>query len=418
MIRSLFKNSAWIFLSQVIVKGISFVYTIFLANRLGVEGFGLYSAALAYFSLFSSFSDVGLSRYLIREGARNNNELNRLLTTTVILRLALVLLLLFGSLILLQALDQDPMRRYLSILAMLAVIPQAVALTFDGALVAVQKIKLSSIGVLTLSLLTTSLGFYFINNGYGETGALSALIIAEILYAMLMCYFVVTSKIHFPYTPGILQDTKKILKGSLPYGILGVLGLIYFKIDTLLLSYLRDSYETGLYSASYRFLEALVFIPSAVATAAFPVLSKLHEVDNAQVKRIYLSSVKVLGGLSILITLGYLFILPTLIQTFLPEYRTSVGVIRILALTIPFMFIHVPAAVVLLTSDRFLKPVIFLSLLTVGFNLIGNLIFIPIYGVYAAAWITVLSEVLSFVVFFWLLYAKLLKQLHTSSRGA
>lgn len=409
MITSLFKNSAWIFLSQFIIKGISFVYTIFLADRLGVEGFGLYSVALAYFSLFASISDVGLSRYLIREGARDNSELNRLLTTTVILRLLLVLVLLVGGLLLLQNFDDDPTRRYLSMLAMLAVIPQAVALTFDGALIAIQKIKLSSLGVLILSILTTVLGFYFVNNGYGETGALSALIIAEILYAGVMCYFVIRSRIHFPFTHGILEDTTKILKGSLPYGILGILGLIYFKIDTLLLSYLKGSYETGLYSAAYRFLEALVFIPSAVATAAFPVLSRLHEVDNAQVKRIYLSSVKLLGGLSIIITLGYLLILPSLISYFLPDYQDSVEVIRILALTIPFMFIHVPAAVVLLTSDKFLKPVIYLSLLTVGFNIIANLLLIPTYGVYAAAWITVASEILSFAVFFGLLYKKLLR---------
>ena len=84
-------------------------------------------------------------------------------------------------------------------------------------------------------------------------------------------------------------------------------------------------------------------------------------------------------------------------------------VIQILALTIPFMFIHVPAAVVLLTSDKFLKPVIILSLLTVGFNVIANLLLIPTYGIYAAAWITVASEILSFTVFFLLLYKRLLR---------
>jgi len=409
VIGALFKNSAWILLSQTIIKGISFAYTIFLAGKLGVDGFGLYSVALAYFSLFASFSDIGLSRYLIREGAKDHNELNRLLTTTILLRLVLVLILLFGALILLRNFDPDPFRLHLSMLAMLAVIPQAIALTFDGALIAIQKIKLSSLGVLLLSLLTTALGFYFVNNGYGETGALSALIVAEILYAIIMCYLLIKSGVHFPYTHGLFHNLKNIFLGSIPYGILGVMGLIYFKVDTLLLSYLRGSYETGLYSAAYRFLEALVFIPSAVATAAFPVLSRLHEVDNSQVKKIYLSSVKALGGLSIIITLGYIFLLPYLITYFLPEYQDSVQVIQILALTIPFMFIHVPAAVVLLTSDKFLKPVIILSLLTVGFNVIANLLLIPTYGIYAAAWITVASEILSFTVFFLLLYKRLLR---------
>ena len=214
MIGALFKNSAWILLSQTIIKGISFAYTIFLAGKLGVDGFGLYSVALAYFSLFASFSDIGLSRYLIREGAKDHNELNRLLTTTILLRLVLVLILLFGALILLRNFDPDPFRLHLSMLAMLAVIPQAIALTFDGALISIQKIKLSSLGVLLLSLLTTALGFYFVNNGYGETGALSALIVAEILYAIIMCYLLIKSGVHFPYTHGLFHNLKNIFLGS------------------------------------------------------------------------------------------------------------------------------------------------------------------------------------------------------------
>ncbi len=409
LMNNLLKNSSWIFASQSLIKVISFFFTIYLAQKLGVEGFGLYSAALAYFSLFSSFSDIGLSRYLIREGAKDNDELNRLLSTTIILRLILVISILFASIALLNIFDNDPTRRYLSILAMLAVIPQAVALTFDGALVAIQKIKLSSIGVLILSLLTTGIGFYMVENGFAETGVLSALIIGEIIYAALMCYFVVKSGIHFPYTSQGLGSLKNILWGSLPYGILGFMGLIYFKIDTLFLSYLRGSYETGLYNVAYRFLEALIFIPSALTTAAFPVLSRLHDVDNKQIKKIYYSSVLVLGALAVVFTLGYLFILPIILPIILPQYSESIDVIRILALTIPFMFIHVPGAAVLLTSDKLLKPVIYLSLITVGFNIIANLIFIPIYGLYAAAWITVFSEVLSFAVFFALLYMRILR---------
>lgn len=405
---NILKNSSWVFGAQSLVKVISFVFTIYLAGKLGVEGFGLYSAALAYFSLFASVSDIGLSRYLIREGARDTEKLNNLLTVTLILRLILIISVLLIVTSFLLIFDNDPIRRYLSILAMLAIIPQAVALTFDAVLVAKQSIKLSSIGVFILSLLTTSIGYFMTESGYGAKGVLFSLIMAEVLYAGLMGYFVVSSGIHFTQIKK-LGNLKEIILGSLPYGILGIMGLVYFKIDTLFLSYLRGSYETGLYTVSYRFLEALVFIPSALTTAAFPVLSRLHGVDNRQIKKIYYFSVLILGGLSVVFTLGYLFVLPVFLQTLLPEYVESVNIIRILSLTIPFMFIHVPGAAVLLTSDKLLKPVIYLSFITLGFNVISNLIFIPIYGIYAAAWITVASEALSFIVFFLLLYKKILR---------
>ena len=39
--------------------------------------------------------------------------------------------------------------------------------------------------------------------------------------------------------------------GSLPYGLLGILGLLYFRIDTILLSYLRGNFETEIAAGTY-----------------------------------------------------------------------------------------------------------------------------------------------------------------------
>ncbi|KKQ83069.1 MAG: Polysaccharide biosynthesis protein, partial [Candidatus Daviesbacteria bacterium GW2011_GWF2_38_7] len=89
-------------------------------------------------------------------------------------------------------------------------------------------------------------------------------------------------------------------------------------------------------------------------------------------------------------------------------YSQSIPVIKILSLAIPFMFIHAPAVSLLLSTDKYLKDVLILSVLAVSFNIIANLIFIPKYGLFAAAYVTVLSEILSFVVFFLLIKKRIL----------
>lgn len=405
---TIFKNSLWLFSAQTVVKIISFLYTIFLARSLGVDNFGIYTAALAYFALFSSLADFGFNRYLIREGAQSQDRLHQLVWSTVCTRLAFVSVLFMAFSILLWWLDPDSLRVGVSLLAIIAVLPQSIAFTFDAVLVAKEKLWLSSIGLLILSIVTTVAGFYFVTQGLDVIGAVTALVIGESAYMFGLWWILRRQQMNFQLHIS-WKDIQTIISGSLPYGLLAVLGLVYFRIDSLMLSYMRGSYETGLYGAAYRFLEAVVFIPSALATAMFPVLSRLHEKNNAEVKKLYFSSLRFLAGLSVVVLGGFLFVLPMMVLWLLPQYAESIEALKILSWTIPFLFLHVAGTIVLLSSQKYLKEVIQLSLLTVGFNIVANLLIIPRYGFIGASYVTVASEALSFFVFFGLIYYRLLR---------
>jgi len=107
--------------------------------------------------------------------------------------------------------------------------------------------------------------------------------------------------------------------------------------------------------------------------------------------------------------LGYIFILPAVFSFFLPQYLPATQAIKILAWSLPFIFMATPGVQVLLSTDKYLKQVIFYSVFTVAFNIILNLILIPQFGFLAAAWVTVASDVLSFVVFYGLIMRKIFK---------
>lgn len=401
------KNSSYILFAQVITKIISFFYTIYLANILGVANFGLYYAALAYFSLVSSFADLGFNRFLIREGAKDEQKLQKYLGATILIRLLLNLVIFVGLVWLLMIFDNDPQRKYLSIWALLAVVPQSIALTFDAALVAKQNFKLSAIGLIGLSVLTTLFGF-FLAGILGSLGAVYGLVLGQFCYCAILFIFILMSQIK----PTLFinpAEIKLIIKGSVPYGILLVLGFIYFKIDGLMLVYLRGPTQTGIYGAAYKFLDAIVFVPSAIATALFPVIAQLEQNNYSKIKSIYISSLKLLGFLSIPVFLGYYFIAPLVIPWLLPQYLQSIDALKILSFTIPFMFLHVPAPLILMSFSKYLKPMIYLSIFTVSFNIVANLILIPQFGFTGAAYTTVISEALSFVVFFGLIYQKVLR---------
>lgn len=406
-VRAILRQTSWLFFAQVLTRGIGFFYIIYLARTLGVSDFGLLTAALAYFSILSGVADFGFNRFLIREVAKDSSKASELLWNVVILRLTLTSILFAIFSIILYLLDPDKMRVGLVLLASIAILPQAIAFSFDAIFVAVRKLQFSAASLFISSLSTALAGLYLVGNGFGPLGAVNALIIGQVVYAAILIIFLyknergVLSAIH-------LTEVKKIIIGSLPYGLLSVLGLLYFRIDAILLSYLKGSFETGIYGAAYRFLEAVIFIPSAFSMALLPVLTRLHDSSAKDIKKLFFKSFKIMLGLGLIVFLGYVLILPEIIRVILPNYLSSIQAIMILSLAIPFMFIHIPAVSVLLSTDRFLKPVILLSFVTLGFNIITNLIFIPRFGFMAAAWVTTLSEILSFVVFYLLVKRKVL----------
>lgn len=397
--RQIFKQASWLVLAQFITKSISFFYTFFLAKSLGVEGFGLYIVAISYFSIISSIADFGFNRFLIREISIEKINVSQLLWNTLILRLALASVLFASFAIVLYSFDKDASRVNLILIALMAVLPQSIAMTFDAIFVALKKLQFSAIMLFISTIGMAFSGWYLVTQGFGSIGAVNGLIFGQLVYAL--GFFLITGLnigIHFPKIE--LSIIKKAVKGSLPYGILGILGLLYFRIDSIILSYLKGSYDAGIYGASYKFLETIIFIPGSFAAALFPNMTKLYSKNMSDLKKLYFKSLKIMLVLGLILFLSYIFILPILITLYLPNYLPAIEVIKILSLSIPFIFIATPGVQVLLSTDKYLTPVILFSVFTLLLNIILNFLFIPKFGYIAAAWITVFSDTISFIIFF------------------
>lgn len=397
--KSILKQSSFLIFAQVFGRIIGFFYTIILARNLGVEDFGLLTSALVYFSLISAISDFGLNRFLIREIAADQTKSLDLVWNISMFRLMITSLIFAIAAIILYLLDPDKLRVGLILLSILAIYPLSVAQTFDAIFVAKQKLQFSSIALIISSFATFLIGVSLVTNGFGAIGAVNALIWGQIVYLITFLLILWRTKMSI-LSHVNLQTFKKIALESLPYGFLGVIGLVYFRIDTLLLSYLKGNFETGIYAIAYRFLEVVVFIPGSLGTALFPHFSKLHIENPHRIKSLLFKSLKVVGFVSLIIVLGYVLILPIIIYKFLPQFLLSLDAIKILSLAIPFMFLHVTISSLVLSTEKYLGKIILISLIPLTFNIFLNLIFIPQFGFIGASWVTVASDIFSFLLIF------------------
>lgn len=384
---------------------LALLFTYYVAKKLGVENYGLYAVAMSYFTLVLTISDLGLGRYVVREVASTQKDPHKLFTNIIVARVGLLIITVGLFSLGLYILDPLKIRVYLTLIALLGILPTAISLTFENFLIAKSNFKLSTWGLIIFNLLNISLGILFIMLGFSVLGVIFGGLTAETLYIFVSYLFFKELKIKL--TTIDMGLIKEIIKGSIPYGFLGILGLLYFKIDTLLLSYLRNSYETGIYGVGYKFLENIIFIPAAVSLVSFPIAAKMHTEGGKEIKSLFRALFLKMGFIGVIVMLGFLIFAPFL-PKILPAYSASVGVIRVISLAIPFIFLHVPLSQLVLSSNKFLGAVIKISLIPVSFNIILNLIFIPKFGFMAAAWITVLSDMLSFVLLMLLINQKLL----------
>lgn len=399
MHKHIFKSSSYLLLSQFLVKGFAFAYAIFLAGNVGASDFGTYSAALSIFGLMSLFADLGINRVLTRDIARDEENLSKLFSTALLLRALTSALSFFGLTVFFYLSDPSGLRFVLTSIALLSLVPQSTALSVDAVLIALKKAPLSALGFFLFNMVSFIFGAILIFLGFGVYGAIIAFLIGHIFYAVFfICTLIFTKKIEFK--PFDINLAWSILVKSLPYGLLSAIGFASFRLDTVILSYIRGGVETGIYSLAYRFLEAATIIPVAFGTILYPVFSE-YEKNPGKTKKLFNHSLVIgfLAGAAALASIS--LVVPFFLNRFLPEsFSGSSSALVILSLSIPFIFMHIPMGQLLLSRENMLKKVLLLYLFVFCINLILMLTVIPKFGYIGAAWVTVIAEATTFFAFF------------------
>lgn len=180
--------------------------------------------------------------------------------------------------------------------------------------------------------------------------------------------------------------------------------IIYYKTDTLMLSYLRGYDEVGWYNAAYTLVFALTFIPSAVITAVYPVMSKYYTNSSLTLssskllKDLFHNCFRYLVLLAVPIIGGTLFLAQRIIPFIYNEqFQQSILVLQILVLTTFFLFVNYLIGYLF---NAIHKQTYFTT--TTGicalFNVVLNFFLIPQWGAYGAATATVITETINFIM--------------------
>src|ERR671923_2044781 len=147
---------------------------------------------------------------------------------------------------------------------------------------------------------------------------------------LVWCAALVARHFDRPALSPAIRSWRSMLRRAVPFTLQEMLGQVIFRFDTVLLGLLAASVVVGAYGASYRVLEATLFLAWSVGYAVMPMYSYLHEKELAHV---YEGSLKLLLMITAPISAVLLVCAEPVVDLVygLPQYADAVQVLRILA---------------------------------------------------------------------------------------
>lgn len=383
------------------LKVVSTVFIALLSIRLitgylGQEGFGEYATVLAFFAFFGAIGDLGLATVTTREIARRDDEEATILGKIAALRLVASISLILIAPIILFFLHYRNEVKFGIFIAVVALLFAQLSTLLHS--IYQKRLKMDRVAMVEFIGKCLQLGLIYlvVRLDLGFT-ALVGVLLANMGFNAGLVFLISRSIVRF----SLKFDTafwRVFLKDSLPLGAMAIITFLYFKMDTILLSFLRPAAEVGIYNVAYKIMENLVFFPAMLAGLILPVLSRAYRGDREKFQEIAHKTAKVFLILVLPIILGMIFLAPDIIRIVSGSgFEASADVLRILAFSLGGIFFgHYFNMLILVGNIQ--KKLMFLLLGVACINITLNIMLIQALSYRGAALASAVTELLVVLV--------------------
>lgn len=391
-----FSRSKFNFFQNVFEKLFSFFLFLYVARKFSPAEYGELIALIALSYIIVSFFDFGLPVYFQREVSRSQN-IHSVYKTTLLLYLLLFpvyvgVCLVYShffqsfssTLIFFTVIMSSYVSLYLNIMSKIAsglrdfrsqfyflLFSRCFFILFPLTYFLKKDITIESVAIVLL-------GSYLVN--------------ALLLYSFLnRNYFKkFTGKVNFSFL-------WKVIKVSIPLGIIVLVNLLYDRVDVLLISKILGFSDTGKYNVAYGLLKASTLSFSFILIEGFSRASYL----SARVSAVKLFLKKYTA---IIFTISFasaliLFFLPDFLVIFFysTKYSSSVELLKFLSFAVIPLALNNLTGITLNALGKF-NFVLYATVVGLVVNIIINLIMIPKVGLIAACYATFFTEVVILIV--------------------
>ncbi len=394
----LLANISWLSVANAIVKPLWFLFITAACMRLlGVQEFGVLTAALSLTMIAAGFVDLGMAPYTVREVSRTPDKASLYFSNFMTLRIGNSLLAWGGAMLVAVLLDYRGS-------ALLAVcFAGAYALTLNltnycrSVYQALENLRQEAVMLVVEKALVIGSGLLLLFATRSAAWTLAGMALGMTVTTGINILGIDRRFAKMRRSLVSRRFLKRSLKVMIPFGLAGLFTVMYYRVDMVMIEAMLGAVPTGQYGAAYRILEALYVLPTIVGLAAiYPRLARLyHDGAHADFGRLLRNGLLGLVGASVLVSFALAALSGTVIRLLDPDpaYAPAADALRILAWTFPFMCGKTLLYSALISMDRQRLAAIALGL-AVFVNVALNAFMIPAQGIQGAAIATILTEVL------------------------
>ena len=400
MLKRLALNTAVQTLGRAIMVGVALLTTGVLTRKLGVVGYGNFLLIGSLGVFFDTLADFGTTIMGVREASKEESETGKrkVWSSVAVLRLQMALIS-FSLAVTVTFLWPDfATIRIEAILAWLMLLFTSVA----GSLGIVWQTRLRMEKKVVAEVMFPGLFLVALWLHQGEISLLwvfGIYLLARII-SLGYAWYVARGSISFKERDKEL--IKKILRLSWPMGVYLLIFSAYDRAaDSLMIRRMLGENEVAWYGLAYKIYAVLVQPAYFLVSGVFPTLSAKKET-----KKVFeLTAGLLLIAVGLVISVSWI-LAPWIIKVLAGEgYEMAAVVLRILVFALLFSYLGHLVGFTLIAKEG-QEEMSKLSLLVLVFNLVANLIFIPVFGLKGAAGVTVATEALSLCFMSWKLRQK------------
>jgi len=405
------KNILWLSVSRVAALVLLFLAYAQLFRYLGPHASGQYQFVLSFVTIFGIIVDFGIQQYVIKKISEQPSQAKQYFHNFLAVEAVLVVLI-YGAIVGVGWLGhyETPVFRAIMV-AGLGTALNGLTYPFLAVMSSFYDLKKVAFINFLNSVINVGIIFIAIYSGLGIVFLASNQVIFAFLGLILYYQFI---KAHLP-RPDIGRAivsldrnlVKSIFKAALPFALLVGFSTVYNRIDVVLITHFLGYTETGFYAAAYKFFDLLGFFPAVVSHSLYPVFASLMARRAVPEIRLTLERyLRFLIAIAIPMAVGGMLLSKEIIMVMAgPEYVSAAPTLAILVWAPAVLFVYIP--VNSLVISQLTKFAVIVTGANVIFNVAGNLLLLPRFGIRGAAAMTIVSELIQGVFYFYFVRKKI-----------
>ena len=378
-------------MAELIIRLANGLLLLVVSRALGAASAGVYTLAFSYTLMATRMTFWGLDQLLIRQTAKQPEDIHRYFNNFLSLRGILsgvAWLLLLGVAFWGVPADR-PETRYMVLIVGLSVFSESIRNLCEAVLIVSQRMAWLAVSRLIVTVARIAGTAAVIWMGYGIAGVAWVIFWTSVVGMALTLALIWKRPVRFALKVE-RHFWAQQLKIAWPLILGNAVYIFDNRLDIIVLSFFLSEADIGIFNAASTVVASLLIVPQAYQMAVFPVMARLYAVSQEQLGKLYGYSLKYMLIVALPLAVVLTSAADSVIGLFGRDFVVATPLMRVMVWSLPLLFVNIPMARLLVAVDK--QVVVARSLtvrLVVGVAL--ALLLVPKFGVWGVVWARLFS---------------------------